>query len=78
MDEARIDALAKEVLSSLKSARPIPAPGSSEAPRRIPVAFGGEAAEALLSVEGGRPGEPCVLDAGQVCVGTLRCRSLGH
>lgn len=79
MDDAKIDALAKEVLSSLKKA-----PSSDQAvtssPARAPIALRVEhhASESLLSVEGGTIGGPCVLDAGQLCVGSLRCRSLGH
>ena len=77
IDDARIDRIAREVLTGLRKDRAraahppsgtaTPPPGSDEHP-----------AESLLSIEGGVRGQPCVLDAGQVCVLSRRCRTFGY
>lgn len=69
MDDAKIDLIAREVLTSLKKSRPAHTdspPPSSEPSLR------------LLSVVGGVPGQPCVIEPDKPCVGSLKCRSFGH
>lgn len=84
MDDAKIDLIAREVLTSLKKAR-------SEGARPAPVAPPASASPAppsaqpstpfhlqLLSVTGGVVGSPCVIEPDKACIGSLRCRSFGH
>jgi hypothetical protein len=78
MDDARIDLIAREVLTSLKKARaheaPAPAPGKVE-----PDASGViHPSLRLLTVTGGVVGSPCVIEPDKVCVGSLKCRTFGH
>lgn len=78
MEDAKIDALAREVLTSLKKARgeghePPPVAGSTP-PSSAPV----HVSLQLLSVAGGVVGSPCVIEPDKPCVGSLRCRSFGH
>lgn len=80
MDDARIDLIAREVLTSLKKARAHESPAPAVAPGKPEHA----AAEALhpslrlLSVTGGVVGSPCVIEPDKVCVGSLKCRTFGH
>jgi hypothetical protein len=67
MEDAKIDLIAREVLTSLKKARVAVEP----APAR-PVHL------QLLSVQGGVVGSPCIIEPDKPCVGSLKCRSLGH
>ena len=79
MEDAKIDAIAREVLTSLKKARAdavAPSP-SVEAPSRraaLPI----HPSEQLLSVAGGVVGAPCIVEPDKACVGSLRCRTFGH
>lgn len=80
MDDARIDQIAREVLTSLKKARapeaqaPVPAAGRAE-----PDASGAiHPSLRLLTVTGGVVGSPCVIEPDKVCVGSLKCRTFGH
>ena len=80
MDDAKIDLIAREVLTSLKKARaegPASAfaPAPSPHPRSTPVLH---PSLQLLSVSGGVVGQPCVIEPDKVCVGSLKCRSFGH
>ena len=80
MDDARIDLIAREVLSSLKKAHardddahpPAPAGPEPAAPKTLHPSL------RLLSVVGGVVGSPCVIEPDKVCVGSLKCRSFGH
>lgn len=80
MDDAKIDLIAREVLTSLKKARtheahaPTPAPGKAE-----PDASGAiHPSLRLLTVTGGVVGSPCVIEPDKVCIGSLKCRTFGH
>lgn len=77
MDDAKIDQIAREVLTSLKKAHaqesPLPAPRSPE-PAKASV----HPSLRLLSVAGGVVGTPCVIEPDKLCVGSLKCRSFGH
>lgn len=79
MDDAKIDLIAREVLTSLKKARSegpaSVAPASTPHPRAAPVL---DPSLHLLSVSGGVVGQPCVIEPDKVCVGSLKCRSFGH
>jgi hypothetical protein len=78
MDDAKIDLIAREVLTSLKKARAeghVSAPASSSPPRST-TAF--DPSLQLLSVSGGVVGQPCVIEPDKVCVASLKCRSFGH
>ena len=78
MDDAKIDLIAREVLTSLKKARaegPASVPVPSPHPRSTEVL---EPSLQLLSVVGGVVGQPCVIEPDKVCVGSLKCRSFGH
>lgn len=75
MDDARIDLIAREVLTSLKKARAHEAPApAAQAP--APAAI--HPSLRLLSVTGGVVGSPCVIEPDKVCVGSLKCRTFGH
>jgi hypothetical protein len=84
MEDAKIDLIAREVLTSLKKAR-------SEGAGSVPVAPPSAVSPAppsdqratpfhlqLLSVTGGVVGSPCVIEPDKTCIGSLRCRSFGH
>ncbi len=79
MDDAKIDLIAREVLTSLKKAHahethtPASAPAK---PERVAVAL--HPSLQLLSVTGGVVGSPCVIEPDKACVGSLRCRTFGH
>jgi hypothetical protein len=80
MDDAKIDLIAREVLTSLKKARAegpasTPLPASSPHPRSTDLP---DPSLRLLSVSGGVVGRSCVIEPDQVCVGSLKCRSFGH
>ncbi len=78
MDDAKIDLIAREVLTSLKKARaegPVSAPVFAP-PQRSTTAL--DPSLQLLSVSGGVVGQPCVIEPDKVCVGSLKCRSFGH
>ena len=73
MDDAKIDLIAREVLTSLKKARaeggaPSPAAGKASLHPSLQ----------LLSVAGGVVGSPCIIEPDKPCVGSLRCRTFGH
>ena len=79
MDDAKIDQIAREVLTGLKNARVQeraasgPAEGAAESR--------GSAlhpSQQLLSVPGGVVGTPCIIEPDKVCVASLRCRTFGH
>lgn len=78
IDDAKIDMIAREVLSSLKKshsegvARAIPSPAAD-----VPAASSHPSLR-LLSVVGGVVGQPCVIEPDKPCVGSLKCRSFGH
>lgn len=82
MEDAKIDLIAREVLTSLKKSRAESAEsaiagreqGSPETAR----AEGPAVHLQLLSVSGGVVGQPCVIEPDKPCVGSLRCRSFGH
>jgi len=76
MDDAKIDLIAREVLSSLKKAHAHDGPvtpvrsEAGSAPRHPSLH--------LLSVTGGVVGSPCIIEPDKPCIGSLKCRSLGH
>ncbi len=79
MDDAKIDLIAREVLTSLKKAQtegersgPATPPAS---PRPVVVLH---PSLQLLSVPGGVVGSPCVIEPDKPCTGSLKCRSFGH
>ncbi|MEO5763517.1 MAG: hypothetical protein ABIR28_14530 [Vicinamibacteria bacterium] len=86
MEDAKIDAIAREVLTSLKKTRgsspgkssvsPMPSdPPSRAATDAKPVLH---ASLQLLSISGGVVGSPCIIEPDKPCVGSLRCRTFGH
>ncbi len=75
MDDARIDQIAREVLTGLKKARAHEAPAPA-AQASAPAAI--HPSLRLLSVTGGVVGSPCVIEPDKVCVGSLKCRTFGH
>lgn len=80
MDDAKIDLIAREVLTSLKKARTegsasVPPTAPPSRPRTTPAS---DPSLQLLSVSGGVVGQPCVIEPDKVCVGSLKCRSFGH
>lgn len=77
MDDARIDQIARETLTGLRKDRERSAPGPAPVAHPGPLQAG-HPAESLLSIEGGVRGQPCILDAGQVCVLSQRCRTFGY
>lgn len=76
MEDAKIDAIAREVLSGLKKARAAETPDSAVPSRAAAVRP--HASLQLLSVAGGVVGSPCIIEPDKPCVGSLRCRALGH
>lgn len=77
MDDARIDAIAREVLSSLKKAHahdgpPAPPPRTEAA--SVPL----HPSLRLLAVAGGVVGSPCVIEPDKICDGSSKCRTFGH
>ncbi len=77
MDDAKIDLIAREVLTNLKKSRTQGAPGSVT-PSPEMAATGPHPSLRLLSVVGGIIGQPCVIEPDKACVGSLKCRSFGH
>ena len=77
MDDAKIDTIAREVLASLKKARPQGGPLLVTPPHEIAPARAHPSLR-LLSVVGGVVGQPCVVEPDKPCVGSLKCRSFGH
>ena len=77
MDDAKIDQIAREVLTSLKKAhaQESPAPPSRPA-ESAPAPL--HPSLRLLSVVGGVVRTPCVIEPDKLCVGSLKCRSFGH
>ena len=84
MDDAKIDLIAREVLSSLKKARAEGASAGAPHASGAPAAADASSAPArpvhlhLLSVTGGVVGSPCVIEPDKECIGSLKCRSFGH
>ena len=78
MEDAKIDAIAREVLTSLKKARADGASAalSSPEPSRPPENRLHPSLQ-LLSVSG-CVDTWCVLEPDKPCCGSLRCRSFGH
>ena len=79
MDDAKIDQIAREVLTGLKNARVQERTTAATAER------GGDPKPSLLhpsqqlvSVAGGVVGTPCIIEPDKLCVGSLRCRTFGH
>lgn len=75
MDDAKIDLIAREVLSSLKKAR-ADRPAPEAALQGVVVKL--HPSLQLLSVPGGVVGSPCIVEPDKPCVGSLRCRTFGH
>jgi hypothetical protein len=81
MDDAKIDLIAREVLTSLKKARSPETPAvTREGPavRAVAVGLSLHPSLQLLSVPGGIVGSPCVIEPDKPCIGSLRCRTFGH
>ena len=85
MEDAKIDLIAREVLSSLRKSRAEAGHGTQAAPasaarEESPASTAPRPAFHLhiLSVEGGVVGSPCVIEPDKICDGSERCRSLGH
>lgn len=77
IDDAKIDMIAREVLTNLKKTR-TQEPSVSAAPRPEVGPGGPHPSLRLLSVVGGVLGQPCVIEPDKACVGSLKCRSFGH
>lgn len=75
MDDAKIDAIAREVLTSLKKAHAGEARTSAVSDA---VVVRLHPSLQLLSVPGGVVGSPCVIEPDKLCVGSLKCRTFGH
>ena len=75
MDDAKIDAIAREVLTSLKKAH---AEGPVSPTGTPPAVIHLHPSLQLLSVPGGVVGSPCIIEPDKPCVGSLRCRTFGH
>ncbi len=76
MEDAKIDAIARDVLTSLKKAR---AEGASpETPMPSPSVDPLHPSLYILTVTGGVLGSPCIVEPDKPCVGSLRCRTFGH
>lgn len=79
MDDAKIDLIAREVLTSLKKAQ---TEGERSAPATPPAASRPvvvlHPSLQLLSVPGGVVGSLCVIEPDELCTGSLKCRSFGH
>lgn len=79
MDDAKIDLIAREVLTSLKKAHANEARPAGAAPARSEVgAVPLHPSLLLLFVTGGVVGSPCIIEPDKPCIGSLRCRSFGH
>ncbi len=78
MDDAKIDQIAREVLTGLKNARvqERTAAASDRGPQPTPSVL--HPSQQLLSVAGGVVGTPCIIEPDKLCVGSLRCRTFGH
>lgn len=77
LDDAKIDMIAREVLTNLNKARKQGSPPpAATSPDVAP--SGPHPSLRLLSVAGGVVGQPCVIEPDKVCVGSLKCRSFGH
>lgn len=86
IDDAKIDLIAREVLTSLKKSRAesaahaahavTPSAPDSPTPQTQPPHRPFHLQ--LLSVAGGVVGSPCVIEPDKICDASLRCRSLGH
>lgn len=76
MEDAKIDAIAREVLTSLKKARAEGASPGTPAPS-LPVDPLHPSLH-ILTVVGGVLGSPCIVEPDTPCVGSLRCRTFGH
>lgn len=77
MDDAKIDLIAREVLTTLKKSRTQGGPVSVTPPPEM-AATSPHPSLRLLSVVGGVLGQPCVIEPDKACVGSLQCRSFGH
>ena len=77
IDDAKIDMIAREVLTNLKKARTQGA-SVSVTPQPETAPAGPHPSLRLLSVVGGVLGQPCVIEPDKACVGSLKCRSFGH
>ncbi len=73
MDDAKIDLIAREVLTNLRKAHAHEPPASGT-PASVPL----HPSMQLLSVPGGVVGSPCVIEPDKICVGSLKCRTFGH
>ena len=80
MDDAKIDLIAREVLTSLKKAHSHEKPSAPCAPAKpdAPAPAAPPPSLRVLSVTGGIVGTPCVIEPGKVCVASLKCRTFGH
>ncbi|MBK5257312.1 MAG: hypothetical protein JJE39_14895 [Vicinamibacteria bacterium] len=80
MEDAKIDAIAREVLTSLKKAHAHEAhSASTSAPTRSEsMAVTLHPSLRLLSVTGGVVGSPCIIEPDKPCIGSLKCRTFGH
>ena len=80
MEDAKIDAIAREVLTSLRKSREVSS--TSEPSVSAPHAHDPQTplhpSLRLLSVVGGVVGSPCIVEPDKPCVGSLRCRTFGH
>ena len=77
MDDAKIDLIAREVLTSLKKAHAHEA-SSALRPSGRPEPAAVHPSLRILSVTGGVVGSVCVIDPGKICDGSLTCRTFGH
>lgn len=77
MDDAKIDLIAREVLTSLKKVH-AEGPVSATASPAPPVVIHLHPSLQLLSVPGGVVGSPCIIEPDKPCVGSLKCRTFGH
>jgi hypothetical protein len=81
MEDAKIDRIAREVLTSLRKAHA----HAHDAPKAPDPPVGSDGAAGalhpslqLLSVPGGVVGSPCVIEPDKICIASLKCRTLGH
>ena len=80
MDDAKIDLIAREVLTALKKTRAQEEPPHSHLPASPRTAAGVPLHPSmnLLSVPGGVVGSPCIIEPDKPCVRSGRCRTFGH
>jgi hypothetical protein len=80
MDDAKIDLIAREVLTSLKKAQAEGERSGAATPVASlrPVVVQLHPSLELLSVPGGVVGSPCIIEPDKPCIGSLKCRSFGH